>query len=411
MAKSCNPKRKKAPKTVLKLPDLEQSTSAVLNSLVSSSSQRSYDHAIREFIEWHCSEPRLAFNKTVVTRYRIALEQKHYAPSTINLRLAAVRRLAYEASDSGLLSPDLAAGIRRVKGVRRLGVKIGNWLTAEEGRRLLSGAGTASLKERRNNAMLAVLAGCGLRRAEAAALKIEDLQLREGHWVLADLNGKGGHIRTVPVPDWVKTAIDQWAIPASIISGTLFRSINKAGRVWGTGFTPKVIWSIVKQAASNSGLSRVAPHDLRRTCAKLCHEAGGELEQIQFLLGANHRALLGMQTTLSQCSERSHRPRTGLIMIPWSIIPCRLPVTNLATLLEAQVATISPWIRRIKDTLTRTCWRLRCCSSRIPSDPGADLLSCTVNFIGDSGHSSGQGCRIGSRLLMQSFLPCQTVQS
>jgi hypothetical protein len=83
MAKSSNPKRKKAAKTVLKLPDLEQSKSAVLNSLVSSSSQRSYDHAIREFIEWYCSEPRLAFNKTVVTRYRIALEQKHYAPSTI----------------------------------------------------------------------------------------------------------------------------------------------------------------------------------------------------------------------------------------------------------------------------------------------------------------------------------------
>jgi site-specific recombinase XerD len=146
MAKSSSPKRKKVPKTVLKLPDLEQSKSAVLNSLVSSSSQRSYDHAIREFIEWYCSEPRLAFNKTVVTRYRIALEQQHYAPSTINLRLAAVRRLAYEASDSGLLSPDLAAGIRRVKGVRRLGVKIGNWLTAEEGRRLLSGAGNATLR-------------------------------------------------------------------------------------------------------------------------------------------------------------------------------------------------------------------------------------------------------------------------
>lgn len=222
MAKSSNPKRKKVPKTVLKLPDLEQSKSAVLNSLVSSSSQRSYDHAIREFIEWYCSEPRLAFNKTVVTRYRIALEQKHYAPSTINLRLAAVRRLAYEASDSGLLSLDLAAGIRRVKGVRRLGVRIGNWLTAEEGQRLLSGAGNATLRERRNYAMLAVLAGCGLRRAEAAALKIEDLQLREAHWVLADLNGKGGHIRTVPVPDWVKTAIDQWAIPASIISGSCF---------------------------------------------------------------------------------------------------------------------------------------------------------------------------------------------
>ena len=175
--------------------------------------------------------------------------------------------------------------------------------------------------------MLAVLAGCGLRRAEEAALKMEDLQLREGQWVLADLNGKGGHIRTVPVPDWVKTAIDQWAIPASIISGTLFRSFNKAGRVWGKGFTPKVIWSIVKRAASNSGLYRVAPHDLRRTCAKLCHESGGELEQIQFLLGH-----VSVQTTERYlgCKQRfrnavnDHTAWNRAHLEPWSIIPCRL---------------------------------------------------------------------------------------
>jgi len=93
MAKS---KRKRTPKSVLKLPDLEQSRSAVLNSLTSPSSQRTYDHAIREFVEWYCSEPRLAFNKTVVTRYRIFLEQRHHASTTINLRLAAIRRLAYQ---------------------------------------------------------------------------------------------------------------------------------------------------------------------------------------------------------------------------------------------------------------------------------------------------------------------------
>ena len=201
MAKS---KRKRTPKTVLKLPDLEQSKSAVLNSLTSPSSQRSYDHAIREFIEWYCSEPRLAFNKTVVTRYRISLEQRHYAPSTINLRLAAVRRLAYEAADCGLLSADLAAGICRVKGAKRLGVRVGNWLTAEQGKRLLTAADGASLRGRRDYAMLAVLLGCGLRRAELTGLRIEDLQLREEHWVIADLVGKGGHVRTIPVPDWVK---------------------------------------------------------------------------------------------------------------------------------------------------------------------------------------------------------------
>ena len=111
MAKS---KHRRTHKTVRKLPDLEQSKSAVMNSLTSASSKRSYDPAIREFIGWYCSEPRLAFNRAVVTRYRMALEQHPYAPSTINLRLAAIRRLAYEASDCGLLSPDLAAAIRRV---------------------------------------------------------------------------------------------------------------------------------------------------------------------------------------------------------------------------------------------------------------------------------------------------------
>src|SRR3954465_6775263 len=139
-------KRKRTLKTILRLPDLEHSKTAVLNSLTSPSSRRSYDHAIREFTEWYCSEPRLAFNKTVVTRYRIFLEQAHYAASTINLRLAAVRRLAYEASDAGLLSPDLAAGIRRVKGAKKHGVRLGNWLTAEQGKTILSTFDRATLR-------------------------------------------------------------------------------------------------------------------------------------------------------------------------------------------------------------------------------------------------------------------------
>src|SRR5580692_9263210 len=102
-------KRSKA-RTMLRLADLEQSKNAVLHSLGATSSQESYGHAIDEFIGWYCSEPRLAFNRTVVLRYRFSLEQKNLAPSTINVRLAAVRRLAYEASDCGLLSPELAAG-------------------------------------------------------------------------------------------------------------------------------------------------------------------------------------------------------------------------------------------------------------------------------------------------------------
>src|SRR5512132_3042927 len=157
-------RKKTPPKRVLALPDLEHAKTAVLNSLTSASGQRTYDHAIREFVAWYCSEPRLAFNRTVVLRYRIHLEYRNYAPATINLRLAAVRRVAYEAADAGLLSPELAAGIRRVKGVRRIGVRLGNWLTPEQSRRLLDHATSSTTRELRDHAMVSMLISCGLRR-------------------------------------------------------------------------------------------------------------------------------------------------------------------------------------------------------------------------------------------------------
>src|ERR1700687_3268621 len=133
------------PRRVLRLPDLDYSQHAVLNTLGSPESQRSYRFAIDDFIAWYCSEPRLAFNKTVVLRYRLQLEARHLASSTINVRLAAVRRLAYAAADSGLLSPDLAASIRRVRGAKKFGVRLGNWLTANQGKVLLGIPDTRSV--------------------------------------------------------------------------------------------------------------------------------------------------------------------------------------------------------------------------------------------------------------------------
>ena len=224
--------KKQAPKRRLALPDLEQAKLAVLNSLSSASGQRTYTHAIDEFVGWYCSEPRLAFNGTVVLRYRIHLEQRAYAPATINLRLAAVRRMAYEAADAGLLSPELAAGIRRVKGVRRLGVRVGNWLTVEQGRRLLQTPRFDALREARNHDMLALLIRCGLRRGELLALTLDTVQQREERWVIADVNGKAGHVRTVPIPSWVKASLDAWTTSAGITPGHVFRAINKVGNVW-----------------------------------------------------------------------------------------------------------------------------------------------------------------------------------
>src|SRR5690348_6768431 len=235
--------------TKLGLPDLEHVKSAVLVSLRSPESQRSYRRSIDDFVCWYCSEPRLSFNKTVVTRYRIHLEDQLLAPGTINVRLAAVRRLAYEASDAGLLSPELAAGIRRVKGAKQLGVRLGNWLTAEQSRALAEAPEAGTLRGKRDRGLLAVLLGCGLRRSEVVHLTVSHLQRREDHWAIVDLVGKGGHVRTVPVPDWVKARVDDWMKASGTESGCLFRSINKRGIVWGNGLTEKVVWYVVKNFA------------------------------------------------------------------------------------------------------------------------------------------------------------------
>jgi len=278
-------RRRRTTKYVLRLLDLEHAKSAVLNSLSSQDAQRGYRHAIDEFVDWYCSEPRLAFNRTVVLRYRSHLESRSLAPGTVNLRLGAVRRLAYEAADCGLLSADLAAGIRRVKGVKKLGVRLGNWLSAEQGQALWQAPDRERVKGKRDRALLALMLACGLRRHEVVALTLDHLQQREEHWAIVDLVGKGGHIRTVPVPDWVRNQIDDWLAAAAIDRGRLFRRVSKAGTIWGEGMTVKAIWHIVKEAASGAGVANLAPHDLRRTCARLCHASGGELEQIQFLLG------------------------------------------------------------------------------------------------------------------------------
>src|SRR5512142_2805511 len=154
MGKPSKPRR-----VVLRLRDLDHSKSAVLNSLGSPASRRAYEFAIEEFIRWYCSEPRLAFSRVVVARYRFSLEARGLAAASIKQRLAAVRRLAYEAADSGLLSPELAAGIRRVKGVKQLGRRSGNWLTLEQCSTLLNGIRGDSLRAKRDRAIVSILIG------------------------------------------------------------------------------------------------------------------------------------------------------------------------------------------------------------------------------------------------------------
>lgn len=163
-------KKKQPPKRVLALPDLEQSKAAVLNSFTSKSGQRTYDLAITAFVDWYCSEPRLRGLRSTAPWF-CDTESFSNRSSTLQQLLICAwppSGAAYEAADSGLLSPELAAGIRRVKGVRRIGIRVGNWLTAERSKRLLDGVDRDSLSGKRNCAILAMLIGCGLRRGGLA---------------------------------------------------------------------------------------------------------------------------------------------------------------------------------------------------------------------------------------------------
>jgi site-specific recombinase XerD len=299
------------PEAPPKVPELEHAKSAVLNSLESLQSRRSYEYAMNEFVSWYCSAARLALNRTVVLQYRTFLEKKQLAAATINVRLAAVRRLAFEAADGGILSPDVVAGIRRVKGVRQIGQRVGNWLSLEQGRTLLGAVSPKVLRGKRDAAMLALLLGCGLRRSEVVGLTYERIQRREGHWAIIDLIGKAGHVRTVPIPGWVKNNVDSWTVASGIQEGPLFRSIRKNGAIWGRGLTQNVIWYVVKECAQRAGIEKLAPHDLRRSCARWCHTSGGELEQIQFLLG--HASVLTTERYIG-CKQNLTQPVNDLIL-------------------------------------------------------------------------------------------------
>lgn len=258
----------------------------VLDSLTSIHSRRSYEKGLRQFFAWVGDQPQPAFSKALVGAYRSWLLAQGLAPATINLRLSPVRKLAREMADNSLLAPEIAAAVERVAGVQQQGVRAGNWLSREQASELLNAPHPSTLKGLRDRAMLALLLGCGLRRAELLALPVESIEQREGRWVIPDLLGKGHRRRTVPVPAAVKQRVDAWVLAAGLTEGKLFRPISKAGKLAGDAMQDqKGIWHIVVQYARATSLGRLAPHDLRRTCAKLCRKAGGDLEQIQLLLG------------------------------------------------------------------------------------------------------------------------------
>jgi site-specific recombinase XerD len=282
----------------------------VLDSVSSPITKRVYNMALDEFMAWFQQAPRPGFTKATVSAWRVSLEDRKLGSSSIIIRMSAIRKLAAEAADNGLLAPELAAGISCVKSAKTQGIRTGNWLSQRQAQALLSAPDIATVGGLRDRAILAVLLGCGLRRSEVAALSFFHLQQRDGRWCVVDLVGKHGRVRTAPMPTWVKVAIDAWTTAAGVADGYIFRSVNRADRVTGEGLGEKVVWQLIKPYAETAGVPGVAPHDLRRTCAKLCRAGGGELEQIQLLLG--HASVQTTERYLGTKQDLVHAPNDAI---------------------------------------------------------------------------------------------------
>ena len=251
----------------------------VLDAVVSENSRRNYAAALDSLFLFSAGRP---LTRALLLEYRASLE--NLAPSTINVRLSAVRKMVTEARKNGMLTVEEAEHLTGIPNINQKGTRMGNWLTREQAKELLAVPDRSTLKGKRDYVILALLVGCALRRTELAELELSTIQLRENRWVLADLEGKGRRIRTVAIPVWVRKGIEVWQEAAGIDKGRLLRSVGKGGKL-GETLSDWAIWSVVEQAAKEIGIHRFGAHDLRRTCAKLCRKAGGDLEQIKFLLG------------------------------------------------------------------------------------------------------------------------------
>jgi site-specific recombinase XerD len=269
--------------TISRPTDLQAIKDLVTNGLNSPNSKVMYAKALDDFLVWYQAKGAPGLNKATLQAYKAHLQELNYAPATINQKLTAVRRLAVEAVDNGLIDPLLLAGISRIKGMPLHGVRSGNWLTKDQAQKLIQIPDIKTLKGLRDRAILAVMLGAGLRRSEVAGLNFDHIQQRESRWVIVDLIGKGGRVRTVPIPAWTKQAIDEYTLTANIKGGQVFRSITKGGAI-GQAVTDQGIQDAVKHYAKQAGLE-LSAHDLRRTYAKLAHRGGAEIDQIQLSLG------------------------------------------------------------------------------------------------------------------------------
>ena len=282
-----------------------------LDRIENANTRGMYRKGLTDFLAWWGAQGDLPLDGTLVQAHVTHLVKAKYSPATINQRLAAIRRLVGEAAERRLLDLGIAAGVIRIGGVPGLPVWNRRSLSAEQTEALINAPEPSSTKGLRDRALLALLVGCALRRSEVVRVLVENIQRRDGRWVLIDVVGKRGRVRMVAVPQWAKIALDAWLQKANLQKGAVFRAVDRSGTLAQHAISAQGVLSIVVAYGRSISLE-VKPDDLRRTCAKLCHAEGGELEQIQLLLG--HASIQTTERYLGTKQNLSRAPNDRLRM-------------------------------------------------------------------------------------------------
>jgi site-specific recombinase XerC len=211
----------------------------VLDAVASPHSKRNDARALDDLFAFCASRP---LSRSLLMEWRAGMEA--LSPSTVNVRLSAVRKLVGEARRNNMIGSEEAASLTDVPNIRQKGTRLGNWLTREQAKELLAVPDRSTLKGKPDYVILALLVGCALWRNELAELDVETIQQREGRWVLADLEGKGRRVRTIAIPIRVMQGINAWMTAAGIEDGRLLlgleeregqsRHVERLGRLVGS---------------------------------------------------------------------------------------------------------------------------------------------------------------------------------
>jgi integrase len=267
----------------------------LLASCPSVNTRRAYAHGIDKLYTFAAGRP---ITLTLLLEWRAEMA-KTLATASVNRHITAARCLIRQAQLTRAIGVDEAWELLQISGLPYRGARIGNWLTVDQTNKILKVPSGNAARSQRNYCILAILAGCALRVGELSRMTVDKIQLRDGRWIFADIEGKGGRVRSVAIPRWVKDAIDRWRKSAGITSGRLIRQLTLKD-----GLSTQGIWDIVSKAAAKIGVENFGPHDLRRTCAKLCKAKGRDIEQIQYMLG--HASLVTTQRYLGTVQDLQH---------------------------------------------------------------------------------------------------------